>query len=131
MPDEGEQGGGIGETFTVLAKTYAYAPTLPLPLFFSFFLSFFLSTQFKVVGYFFPFLLRARSAVKNFLLPAGGKRERERVDRREVVARFKERNTRGGTRASEEEREEEEEEEEGGGKILPPGLAKGLKHRGR
>lgn len=73
MPDEGEQGGGIGETFTVLAKTYAYAPTLPLPLFFSFFLS----TQFKVVGYFFPFLLRARSAVKNFLLPAGGKRERE------------------------------------------------------
>ena len=54
-----------------------------------------------------------------------------RVDRREVVARFKERNTRGGTRASEEEREEEEEEEEGGGKILPPGLAKGLKHRGR
>lgn len=54
-------------------------------------------------------------------------RERERVDRREIVARFKERNTRGGTRASEEEREEEE----GGGKILPPGLAKGLKHRGR
>lgn len=128
MPDEGEQGGGIGETFTVLAKTYAYAPTLPLPLFFSFFLS----TQFKVVGYFFPFLLRARSAVKNFLLPAGGKREREREWTDEKLLR----DSRSETRAAEHERarkrgREEEEEEEGGGKILPPGLAKGLKHRGR
>ena len=129
MPDEGEQGGGIGETFTVLAKTYAYAPTLPLPLFFSFFLSFNPVQSRRLL---FPFSFARAIGRKKFSSPRGWKeRERERVDRREIVARFKERNTRGGTRASEEEREEEEEEEEGGGKILPPGLAKGLKHRGR
>lgn len=107
MPDEGEQG-GIGETFTGLAKTYA--PTFPL------FFFFFHSTQFKVVGYFFlPF---ARSAIKILFFPReSGKcaREREREGWNEWTDEKLLRDSRSETRAA---REGEE-------KSFLPGWRKG------
>lgn len=98
MPDEGEQGGGIGETFTVLAKTYAYAPTLPLPLFFSFFLSFNPVQSRRLL---FPFSFARAIGRKKFSSPRGWKeREREREWTDEKLLR----DSRSETRAAEHER---------------------------